>query len=305
MTTALYSHPACLRHDTGAWHPECSARLEAIEEAILHSTLASQLQRIEAPVASREALLRVHGQRHIERLEALAASGTTTAIDPDTPFMAESLHAALRAAGAAIDAVDRLFAGEIDNAFCAVRPPGHHAEPDRAMGFCLLNNIAIAAAHALTCHPAARVAIVDFDVHHGNGTEAAVVDDPRILFCSSFRHPFYPNSPLIDDHPRIIHTPLAAGATVEPLLAAIDNVWCSAIEQFSPDLILISAGFDAHRNDPLGGLQLESSDYHTITSRIVNLARSTCSGRIVSTLEGGYDLKALGESTLAHLQALL
>lgn len=302
MRLGIYTHEACGRHDMGAGHPESPRRLEAVLEGIRTAGVDDRLRWEEAPAVSRDALLRVHPDRHVDRIERSAPAEGLRSLDPDTAMNPFTLEAARRAAGATVAAVDTLADGEIDRAFCAVRPPGHHAERERPMGFCFFNNVACAAAHALA-RGFERVAILDFDVHHGNGTEDIFRDEPRVLFCSSFQHPFYPGTPLAERN-HLVHTPLAAGTDGDALLRAVDAQWWPAIDDFRPELILVSAGFDAHRDDPLAGLCLEEEHYHRITARIVEVALRHAGGRVLSTLEGGYDLNALKLSTRAHIRAL-
>ncbi len=302
MKLGIYTHPICARHDMGAGHPESPQRLEAAERGIRQVQAESPLLRREPGEVRRAALLRVHSGEHVAQIERSAPAEGRVALDPDTVMNPFSLEAARRAAGAATAAVDALLDGELDRAFCAVRPPGHHAEYRRPMGFCLFNNVACAAARALD-RGLSRVAILDFDVHHGNGTEDIFRDDPRVLFCSSFQHPFYPGTPLAErDH--LVHVPLPAGTDGAAFRRALDDQWWPAIERFEPELILVSAGFDAHRDDPLAELQLVEDDYRWVTARIVEMARNHCDGRIVSLLEGGYDLPALERSVAAHVGAL-
>ncbi|GAB6040714.1 histone deacetylase family protein [Endothiovibrio diazotrophicus] len=305
MRTAYISHRDCLGHDNGSGHPEGPGRLHGIEDALIAGGLMNVLRHFDAPPASREQLARVHQTAYLDRIEALAAGGERTFLDPDTPFGPGSLPAALRAAGAAVEAVERIMAGEVDDAFCAVRPPGHHAEPGRAMGFCIFNNVAVGVAHALEAHGLERVAVVDFDVHHGNGTEVMFRDDERVLFCSTFRHPFYPHTPLLEGHPRIIHAPLTGGGYSEEFQEAVSERWLPALEAFAPQMIFVCAGFDAHFEDEMGGLHLLESDYFWVTREIVRLAARHAGGRIVSTLEGGYRPDALGRSVVQHIRALM
>ncbi|WP_018871912.1 histone deacetylase family protein [Thioalkalivibrio sp. ALJ16] len=302
--TAYISHPDCLLHDPGPHHPECPERLHAIRSALLDADLLESLHLLEAPLADDSQLRRVHSASHIARVrDHVPAPDQYTHLDPDTPMGEHSLQAALRAAGAGIEGVRAVMEGDADNAFCAVRPPGHHAEPDRAMGFCLFNNIAVAAAHAIARYGLARVAIVDFDVHHGNGIEAAFGDDPRVLYCSSFQSPYYPDTPLARRE-HLVHTPLPAGTDGATFRAAITRDWLPALEGFRPELVLVAAGFDAHREDPLAGLNLVEDDFAWVTRTLVEIAARHASGCLVSMLEGGYALPALGRSVCAHLRAL-
>ena len=259
----------------------------------------------EAPLVTREQLLRAHSAAHIDRIEAMAPSDGRVSVDPDTAMNPFSLEAAKRAAGAAVAAVDAVVGGEVNNAFCNVRPPGHHAERERSMGFCLFSNVAVAALHAVEHHGLERVAIVDFDVHHGNGTEDVVKDCDNILFCSTFQHPYYPGYYLPTEPGRRVNVPLEAGAGSGQFRMAVLDHWLPAIAGFNPELVLISAGFDAHREDHLAGLNLEDDDYQWVTEAICSLSREIAEGRIVSALEGGYSLPALGRSAACHVEVLL
>lgn len=304
MATAYITHPDCLLHETGSVHPESPQRLQAIEDQLIASGIMPLLKPYEAPVASGEQLLRVHTPRYVRELETGMPDQGFAMLDPDTPISPGSLKAALRAAGAGPFAVDQVMSGAVDNAFCGVRPPGHHAESGRAMGFCLFNNIAVAAAHALEVHRLKRVAIVDFDVHHGNGTEEIVAGRPQVLFCSSFQHPFYPDTPLVDA-PNIVNTPLKAGAYSEDFQRAVTAQWLPALDRFEPELVLISAGFDGHFEDDMGQLNLMESDYAWVTGQLMEIADRHASGRVISMLEGGYALNALARSAMAHIRALM
>lgn len=306
MNLALISHPDCLKHDMGAHHPEAPARLHAIQDQFVSSGLDILLHYYDAPLASREQLLRVHDQSYVDHIFSLSPEKDLIWIDgSDTGMNPFTLNAALRAAGAVVMAVDMVLSNEATAAFCNVRPPGHHAERHQAMGFCIFNNIAVGAAHALDEHGLERVAIVDFDVHHGNGTEDIFKDDSRVLFCSSFQHPFYPNmgGDAISEH--MINLPLPAGTDGLAFRSAIENKWLDAIEQFHPELIMISAGFDGHIEDDMANFNLVEADYRWITLRLKEIAERHCRDRIVSTLEGGYNLSALGRSVAAHIDALI
>ncbi|WP_060856081.1 histone deacetylase family protein [Caballeronia sordidicola] len=304
MATGFYTHPDCLLHDMGPWHPECPARLQAIEDQLIAARIDSLIEREEAPFASVEDLARVHTQAHIDFVKQTAPLTGYAEIDPDTLMSPGSYHAALRAAGAAVAATDAVIAGTYDNAFCSVRPPGHHAEPARAMGFCFFNNIAIAARHALEVHGLQRVAIIDFDVHHGNGTEAAFSGDPRVLMCSFFQHPFYPYSGAGNHAPNMVNLPMPARTKGMAVREAVDMMWLPRLNEFKPEMIFVSAGFDAHREDDLGNMGLVEDDYTWLTEQICTVARRHAKGRIVSSLEGGYNLSALGRSVVAHVRAL-
>lgn len=304
MTTGFYTHPDCGRHDMGEGHPECPARLLAIEDQLIASRIDGLLARREAPLADEKSLLRVHTPAYVEHVRSHVPATGHFPLDEDVVLNPFSYRAALRAAGAAIAATDAVMRGELDNAFCSVRPPGHHATPSRAMGFCLFNNVAIAARHALDVYQLSRVAIVDFDVHHGNGTEAVFSNDPRVLMCGIFQHPFYPFSG--DDHPapNMHNIPLAAHTGGMAVREAIDFGWLGQLDAFRPEMIFFSAGFDAHREDDIGGLGLTEADFSWITEKVKAIAMRHAKGRIVSCLEGGYNLSALGRSVVAHLKVL-
>ena len=308
MSTAFFSHPDCRAHAMARSHPESPQRLEAIEEQLQASDLATVLQRREAPLVDLDRVWLAHDAAHVEQLQSnlqpLAASGRSHVLDPDTMAGPGTWAAMCRAAGAAVAATDAVMAGEARNAFCAVRPPGHHATHRTAMGFCFFNNVAIAARHALTAHGLQRVAIVDFDVHHGNGTEDIIAGDERVLMVSYFQHPHYPYS---GDEPRagnLLNLPVAARTGGAQVRALIDEHWLPRLDAFAPQMLFISAGFDAHREDPLGQMDLVEADYAWITRRLMEVADRHAQGRIVSCLEGGYHLGALGRSVAAHLRAL-
>ena len=304
MTTALFTHAACLRHDTGPGHAERIARLEAISAALDEPRFAA-LDRREARRASREELTRVHPEHYVDAVLSAEPDRGYSNLDPDTVMSPGSGEAALRAAGAVCAAVDAVVSGEVSNAFCAVRPPGHHAERARAMGFCLFNNVAIGAMHARAVHGLKRVAVVDFDVHHGNGTEVVAVEDPDFFFASSHQAPLYPGTGLADREPHVLNVTLDPGAGSAIFRSAYENRIFPALSAFRPDIILISAGFDAHELDPLAGLCLTDQDYAWVTREICALARNLCHGRVVSALEGGYHLEALARSAAAHVTALM
>jgi acetoin utilization deacetylase AcuC-like enzyme len=305
MTTAFITHPDCLKHEMGAHHAECPERLQAVYDAFRQSGLLSRLKSIEAPLATREQLAAAHAAEYVDAIFNTAPRHGYAYLDPDTSMNPHSLAAACRAAGAVVHGVDMAMAGEIDNAFCAVRPCGHHATHDRPMGFCIFNNVAVGAAHALAVHQLARVAILDFDVHHGNGTEDIFHEDERVMLCSSFQHPYYPGSGADSGNSHIIPTPLGARTGGPVFRAAIEATWFPALERFEPELVIVSAGFDAHADDPLGYLELHEDDYQWITERIREIADKYAEGRIVSALEGGYNLAALGRSAVAHVGALI
>ena len=305
MTLAYFSHPACGEHDMGANHPEQPARLAAIETQLCDSGLMDALLRLNPhPVA--DALVdAAHSRAYREQLERLSPASGRLALDPDTHMNPHSLAAARLAAGAAVRAVDVVMSGDARQAFCAVRPPGHHAERERAMGFCIFNNVAIAALHALNAYSLKRVAIVDFDVHHGNGTQDIVAGDQRILFCSSYQHPLYPNSGNECSAANVVNCPLPAGTGSAAFQHAISTQWLPRIDAFRPELLLVSAGFDAHIADPLADLALADSDYAWLGDTLSQAAARWAKGRMISTLEGGYDLKALASSVEAYLRACL
>lgn len=304
MQTAYISHPLCLKHDMGVHHPECPARIPAIEDQLIASGLFDYLQHHQAPEATREQLLRVHSAAHVDRIAAASPAQGLVELDGDTSLNPYSYPAALRAAGAAVLAVDLVMAGRVENAFCAIRPPGHHAERDRAMGFCIFNNVAVGAAHALAQHGLKRVAIADFDVHHGNGTEDIFHDEPRVMLCSTFQHPFYPYSGAGSGNEHIINVPLPAGTGGTEFRAAVTERWLPALEAFQPEMLFISAGFDAHRDDDMAMFRLSEPDYAWVTLELKRIAAQYAQRRIVSVLEGGYELHALGRSVMAHVKAL-
>jgi len=306
MTTLLLTHEACLAHDPGSHHPESPARLKAVLAALGEPAFA-QLARREAPRATLEQIAFVHPGDFAKRLLAVVPQQGYAAIDADTVLSPGSGEAALRAAGACIAAVDAVMKGEAQNAFCAVRPPGHHAEPHHAMGFCLFNNVAIAAAHARRTHEIERVAVIDFDVHHGNGTQAAFEQDGTMLYASTHQMPLYPGTGAASERGvgNIVNAPLRPMSGSEEFRKAFTNIILPALDAFRPEFVIISAGFDAHRDDPLAQLMLVEGDYAWATERLVEVAKKHAQGRIVSSLEGGYDLDALAASAAAHVAALM
>jgi acetoin utilization deacetylase AcuC-like enzyme len=308
MSTAFYSHPACRQHDMGAGHPECPQRLDAITDHLLATGLDVALDYREAPPATAVQIGRAHTSGYVaelsDTLEQVRDGGQSKAMDPDTIACPGTLAAALHAAGAAVAATDDVLAGRARNAFCAVRPPGHHATRDQTMGFCFFNNVAIAARHALDVHGLTRVAIIDFDVHHGNGTEDIIAGDDRVLMCSFFQHPLYPYSGAVPKGTNMVNVPVAPYTRGPAVRDTIDAMWMPALEAFKPEMVFISAGFDAHREDELGQMGLVEADYEWITKRLVDLAARHAQGRIVSCLEGGYHLGALARSVAAHLRVL-
>ena len=302
--TAFISHVDCAKHDMGAYHPECPARLAAIEDSLIVARIADLLARYDAPLAGMEQLLRVHPRPYIEAIESAAPSHGIVHLDPDTAMCPQTLAAALRAAGAGVLATDLVVSGKHPNAFCSVRPPGHHATRTRSMGFCIFNNVAIAAKHALEAHGLERVAIIDFDVHHGNGTEEIFSDDSRVLMASTFQHPFYPYSGTDDPADNMVNVPLAAGTGSEGFRAAVEQFWMPALEAFRPEMVFFSAGFDAHIEDDMAMLRFTDSDYAWVTAKVKDVVDRTGRGRIVSMLEGGYALAALGRSVVQHVKVL-
>ncbi|MDO8262348.1 MAG: histone deacetylase family protein [Gallionella sp.] len=304
MQTAYITHPLCLKHDMGAHHPESPARIHAIEDQLIASGVLDHLQRHDAPEATREQLLRVHAADYVDLIESSAPQHGMVQLDGDTAMNPFSYPAALRAAGAVVLGVDLVMAGKVENVFCNIRPPGHHAERARAMGFCIFNNVAVGVAHALAHHGLRRVAIADFDVHHGNGTENIFHNEPRVMLCSTFQHPFYPYAGADSGNDHIINVPMPAGTDGAGFRAAVTQYWLPAMEDFQPELLLISAGFDAHRDDDMAMLKLTEPDYAWVTAELKRIAEKYAHGRIVSVLEGGYELHALGRSALAHIKVL-
>ncbi|MFA5488143.1 MAG: histone deacetylase family protein [Candidimonas sp.] len=305
METLYITHPACRLHEMGTWHPECPERLDAINDQLRANGILDLLSQAEPAYATDEDIRRVHDAGYVDELKARQpVNGSYRALDPDTLMNAHTLDAARAAAGAGIAAVDAVMAGSAATAFCAVRPPGHHARRAQAMGFCFFNNVAIAAAYALEKHGLQRVAIVDFDVHHGNGTEEMFTGDPRVMMCSFYQHPFFPN--LREEHPagNMLNTPVPAYTTGARVRRLVDDVWVPRLLAYRPEMICISAGFDAHREDDMGQLDLVESDFAWITAKMVEVADACCGGRIVSLFEGGYNLSALGRSVVAHVRAL-
>jgi len=304
MATAFITHTDCLKHEMGEHHPERPERLTAIHDQLIASGIAGFLDHHDAPLARIAELSRVHPAEYIESLRMTSPRHGIVHLDPDTAMCAHTWDAALRAAGAAVLATDLVVGKRADSAFCAVRPPGHHATRERAMGFCFFNNVAIAAKHALEHHGLERVAIVDFDVHHGNGTEDIFAHDERVLMVSTFQHPFYPYSGTDDPAPNMANVPLAAGTGSQGFREAVEYVWLPALERFRPQMIFISAGFDAHVEDDMAMLRFTESDYGWVTTQLKAIADRYAQGRIVSVLEGGYALSALGRSAVTHLRAL-
>ena len=302
MTTALISHEDCARHVTPDGHPEQVARLAAVLQALE----GIDLLRVTAPLAAEDDLLRAHPQAYLDALRAAAPDSGWVSLDADTHMSAGTLQAACRGAGAVVRAVDMVLGGEAGNAFAAIRPPGHHAERETAMGFCFFGNVAIAAKYALDHHGLSRVAIVDFDVHHGNGTQDLVEDDARILFCSTHQSPLYPGTGAADETGvgNVLNVPLPEGTGSKAFRDVMERVVLPRVDAFKPELLIISAGFDAHADDPLAGMNLSVHDFAWVTGRLCDLADAHCQGRVVSALEGGYDLAALGACAAAHVKVL-
>jgi acetoin utilization deacetylase AcuC-like enzyme len=306
MTTALISHEDCLDHVTPPGHPERVDRLRAVDQALQAEDFMF-LQRVEAPLAEDAAILRAHPKDHLDRIVAIVPESGEASIDADTHVCAGSLRAARRAAGAQVLAVDMVLGGEVENAFCATRPPGHHAEAIRAMGFCLFNNAAIGALHAIEAHGLHRVAIIDFDVHHGNGIQDIFERDGRVMYCSSHEWPLYPGTgaPHETGVGNIVNATLPGLSTGKEFRDAYERIILPALDRFRPELVYISAGFDAHARDPLATLQLSERDFVWVTNALCDVADRWCGGRIVSTLEGGYDLEGLARSAAAHVKVLM
>ena len=314
--TGYYSHSLFRKHEMGPGHPECPERLSAIEDRLLISGVFDALERIDAPQATWEDIELAHDRMYVASLRGLTerlleeqqAGGPDYAqIDTDTSINAFTFAAARHSAGAALAATDAVLSGELENAFCAIRPPGHHACRDKAMGFCFFNNVAIAALHAVNRRNLERVAVIDFDVHHGNGTEEIFKNDERVMLLSLFQHPFFPycgDTP-IGNNPNIVNTPLKSGTKGEEVREVVADLWRYKLDEFQPQIIFISAGFDGHLEDDMGNFGLVDADYKWITERIVKWAQTLCDGRIVSVLEGGYELSPLSRSVAVHVQALV
>ena len=303
-TTAWFAHADCSGHEMGQWHPESPGRLSAIDDRMIASGLIKLVMPGEVPLADDDDLLRVHTREHVDAIRELAPQTGYAAFDADTMMCPGTIGAVMRAAGAAVAATDAVMHGDARNAFCATRPPGHHATRSRAMGFCFINNIAVAARRALEVHGLERVAIVDFDVHHGNGTENIFAGDERVLMVSFFQHPFYPYSGTDRPADNMINVPVPAYSDGAVIRKIVERDWLPALEAFRPQMIFISAGFDAHREDDLGQMRLVEDDYVWMTERLMAIADKHAEGRIVSCLEGGYNLSALGRSVTAHVKAL-
>ncbi len=305
MTVGIISHYLCASHEMGKLHPESPARLSAIKDQLIRSGLDFAIRQYEANSIEPELLSLVHDPEYINYVFDNAPAEGMFRLDPDTLMNPHTLKAVLLAAGAVVQAVDLVMSKELTAAFCAVRPPGHHAGKNKAMGFCIFNNIAVAAAYAREHYHLKKVAILDFDVHHGNGTENIFADQPDVLFCSTFQHPFYPFSGTGETAPNIINTPLDSTASSEEFRQAVTQDWLPALEKFKPEMLFISAGFDAHAEDEMSHVRLYESDYRWVTDELKAIADQQCNGRIVSVLEGGYDLSSLGRSVVAHVNGLI
>jgi acetoin utilization deacetylase AcuC-like enzyme len=305
LSVAIISHHECIEHGAGIAHPENGLRLSSIHDAFIENHLAHLLHFYEAPKASRDQLCYVHSREHVDSIFKAAPDKGVIWLDPDTFMTPDSLNAALRAAGANILAVDLLMQNKARQVFCSVRPPGHHAEHDRAMGFCLFNNIAIGAVYAKQKYGVRRIAIIDFDVHHGNGTEDIFKDESDILFCSLFQHPYYPYKGANTRSDHIINIPISAGTESSEYRDLFTKYCIPAIMNFEPELILVSAGFDAHIEDELAGICLTDSDYAWLACEIKNLAQKNCEGKVAFTLEGGYSFPALSQSVVAVIKELI
>jgi acetoin utilization deacetylase AcuC-like enzyme len=304
VSAAFVTHAECLKHDMGAQHPERPARLTAIEDQLIASGIGPYLTRFDAPLATDEQLTRVHPIEYVRAIREAAPKQGTVHLDPDTAMNPFTLQAALRAAGAAVLATDLVVKNTVKTAFCSVRPPGHHACRARPMGFCIFNNVAVAVRHAVHAHGLERVAVIDFDVHHGNGTEDIFEGDEHVLMASIFQHPFYPYSGADDPARNMVNVPLPAGAGSREFREAVTEAWIPALEKFEPELVVFSAGFDAHVEDDMAMLRFTDADYGWVTEQVKAVAQRHAGGRIVSALEGGYALSALGRSAVQHIKVL-
>lgn len=309
MTIAIITHPKCLLHDMGPQHPESPERLIAIFDSLKYSKIKDSLEFIDSIPATQEQLLLVHDKNHVDFIFKHAPHKGYYIIDPDTIMNPFTLEASLLAAGSGILAVDKVMQKKVNQAFCLVRPPGHHAERHQAMGFCFFNNCALAVQYTLNQYHFKKIAIIDFDVHHGNGTEDIFKNEARVMLCSSFEYPFYPHTSLIEPGSEasnhILHMPLKANTTGTTVYQQIVEQWIPKLKQFGPEVLFFSAGFDAHEKDPLADLKFTTSDYKKITEIIFQETKDTTKGRVISFLEGGYAVQILGESVLAHLEGLL
>jgi acetoin utilization deacetylase AcuC-like enzyme len=302
---AYVTHADCLRHEMGADHPECPDRLAAIHDQLLIKGLLDYMVTCDAPLATEEQLARAHSLGYVRDLIGMSPTEGHRQVDPDTSMNPHTVTAALRAAGAAVLATDLVLSGEAATAFCCVRPPGHHAERNAAMGFCFFNNVAVGIRHALDVHGLQRVALIDFDVHHGNGSEDIFRGDSRVLMCSIFEQGIYPFNGDDAKGPNMVNVGLPSRTGSEKFRAAVTNEWMPALDAFAPQLICISAGFDGHREDDMGNLALVEADYAWVTTQIMTIANRHCQGRVISCLEGGYALSALGRSATAHVRVLI
>ena len=302
---AIISHPDCVLHDAGQDHPERPERFRVVEAALKHYPFRSTVQFSEAPLVQESSLLLAHSEYYVDWIKAIAPLKGMVSIDADTWMNPFTLNAALRAAGALVLAVDLVIKGEARVVFCNVRPPGHHAERDKAMGFCIFNNVAVGVMHAINTYHLERIAIVDFDVHHGNGTQHIFQNDNRVLYCSSFEHPFYPGYDPALDRPHLLSVPLQAGTTSDLFRQKVAAAWFDKIRTFKPQLIFLSSGFDAHRDDPLADINLTKADYVWLTTEIAQIAKQCCDGKMISALEGGYNLAVLRECVPAHVDAMV
>lgn len=305
MLAAFITHPDCQRHEMGPHHPECPQRLSAITDMLLVKGLLDYMQPVDAPAATEAELSRAHSTLHVREILESAPTEGYHVVDPDTSMNPHTVAAALRAAGAAVKATDLVLSGEAPRAFCAVRPPGHHAEHDKAMGFCFFNNVAVGIRHALDVHGLQRVALIDFDVHHGNGSEDIFKGDERVLMCSIFEKGLYPFSGEDARGPNMVNVGLPARSGSEAFRDAVTRAWLPALEAFAPQMIYISAGFDAHREDDMGNLALTEADYEWVTRELMTVAVRHAQGRVISVLEGGYALNALARSAAAHVKVLI
>lgn len=304
MTTAFFSHDDCNKHNMGPEHPERPERMAAIQSYLADTALDQDLDYVRPDEITRDQLLTVHPESYLKQLDMMQPTRGRVFTDPDTAMMPDTLRAARLAAGANIQAVDMVMSSQVTNAFVCARPPGHHAERSKSMGFCFYNNVALAAMRALSFHRLERVAIIDFDVHQGNGTVDIVGGDERILMCSSFQHPFYPHTHVHRQAENIINIPLPADCSALDYRNAVEAGWLKRLQNFKPQLVLISAGFDAHKLDPMAEFNLETEDFRWLTEMLVSVAKDHANDRIISTLEGGYHLKALAESVATHLEVL-
>jgi len=304
MATALISHPDCRKHDMGPSHPECPRRVDVITDMLMTQRLLDMLMHFDAPRVSREQLARVHTVPYLDWLNSLRPEHGLTPIDMDTAIGPRTLDAAQRAAGAVVLATDLVMEGKISNAFCNIRPPGHHASSDTAMGFCFYNNVAVGAAHALEQHGLDRVAVLDFDVHHGNGTDHIFMDDPRVLVCSLYQRGLFPFADGQDHHVGGIDVALPPGCGGSDMRTAVESAWLPAMKTFRPQMVFVSAGFDAHASDEISDLMFSDADYGWLSELVMAVADEHADGRLVSSLEGGYDLDSLARSVALHIKTL-